>query len=209
MHILGVGGHMRRIYNPTQYEFLQPLQHWNVFITVSALCLGAVAAHLRRQLLLEPVRRAEGATRNPWHANTLEWEAPTPPPHGNFPGPLPTVYRGPYEYSSPQVDGGLPAAGAAARAAGGASRRLALTACADPGRPSISRRPRVHWTGAAASRQRGADYVALTKPRVVTMVLVTTLVGFYLGTDGHAVDSLRLLAHAARHRRSPPAARWR
>ena len=24
MHILGVGGQMRRIYNPTQYEFLQP-----------------------------------------------------------------------------------------------------------------------------------------------------------------------------------------
>jgi len=43
------------------------------------------------------------AARNPWQANTLEWEAPTPPPHGNFPGPVPTVYRGPYEYSSPLV----------------------------------------------------------------------------------------------------------
>jgi cytochrome c oxidase subunit 1 len=43
------------------------------------------------------------AEQNPWKANTLEWEAPTPPPHGNFPGPLPTVYRGPYEYSSPLV----------------------------------------------------------------------------------------------------------
>src|SRR5262249_54290541 len=41
MHILGVGGHMRRIYNPTQYEFLKPLQGWNVFITKSALLLGA------------------------------------------------------------------------------------------------------------------------------------------------------------------------
>jgi cytochrome c oxidase subunit 1 len=41
MHFLGVGGHMRRIYNPTQYEFLMPMQHWNVFITVSALILGA------------------------------------------------------------------------------------------------------------------------------------------------------------------------
>src|SRR5207249_870423 len=40
MHIIGVGGHMRRIYNPTQYEFLKPLQHWNVFMTVSALVLG-------------------------------------------------------------------------------------------------------------------------------------------------------------------------
>jgi cytochrome c oxidase subunit 1 len=40
MHIIGMGGHMRRIYNLTQYEFLQ-LQHWNVFMTIGALCLGA------------------------------------------------------------------------------------------------------------------------------------------------------------------------
>src|SRR5262250_2055981 len=40
MHILGVGGHMRRIYNPTQYEFLKPIQHINVFITIGALILG-------------------------------------------------------------------------------------------------------------------------------------------------------------------------
>jgi protoheme IX farnesyltransferase len=32
--------------------------------------------------------------------------------------------------------------------------------------------------------RRLADYVALTKPRVVMMVLVTTLVGFYLGSAG-------------------------
>jgi cytochrome c oxidase subunit I len=37
---------------------------------------------------------------NPWDATTLEWQAPTPPPHGNF-DVAPTVYRGPYEYSVP------------------------------------------------------------------------------------------------------------
>jgi cytochrome c oxidase subunit 1 len=38
---------------------------------------------------------------NPWEATTLEWAAPTPPiPHGNF-ETVPTVYRGPYEYSVP------------------------------------------------------------------------------------------------------------
>src|SRR4029453_6238613 len=37
---------------------------------------------------------------------------------------------------------------------------------------------------AAAVRQRAADYLELTKPRVVMMVLVTTLVGYYLGSDG-------------------------
>jgi cytochrome c oxidase subunit 1 len=40
------------------------------------------------------------AGRNPWHANSLEWFAPSPPPHGNFDVP-PIVYHGPYEYSSP------------------------------------------------------------------------------------------------------------
>jgi len=37
---------------------------------------------------------------NPWQATTLEWQAPTPPPHGNF-AKTPEVYRGPYEYSVP------------------------------------------------------------------------------------------------------------
>jgi len=50
----------------------------------------------------------------------------------------------------------------------------------------------LHWP-ATAVRQRLADYLELTKPRVVTMVLVTTLVGFYLGGD--AAPSLRLLLH--------------
>jgi cytochrome c oxidase subunit 1 len=101
MHILGVGGHMRRIYNPTQYEFLQPLQPINVFITVSAILLGLsqIPFIINFFWSLFAGRRAE---RNPWQANTLEWVAPTPTPHGNFEA-IPTVYRGPYEYSSPEV----------------------------------------------------------------------------------------------------------
>jgi len=37
---------------------------------------------------------------NPWKATTLEWETPTPPPHGNFIKEV-KVYRDPYEYSVP------------------------------------------------------------------------------------------------------------
>jgi cytochrome c oxidase subunit 1 len=37
---------------------------------------------------------------NPWQATTLEWETPTPPPHGNFTKEI-KVYRDPYEYSVP------------------------------------------------------------------------------------------------------------
>jgi protoheme IX farnesyltransferase len=42
-------------------------------------------------------------------------------------------------------------------------------------------------------RQRVADYVELTKPRVVLMVLVTTLVGYYLGS--WTTPDLVLLLH--------------
>jgi cytochrome c oxidase subunit 1 len=37
---------------------------------------------------------------NPWEATTLDWQTPTPPPHGNFDKPV-EVFRGPYEYSVP------------------------------------------------------------------------------------------------------------
>lgn len=36
--------------------------------------------------------------------------------------------------------------------------------------------------GLTQARRRAADFLALTKPRVVLMVLVTTLIGFYLGS---------------------------
>jgi cytochrome c oxidase subunit 1 len=37
---------------------------------------------------------------NPWQATTIEWQTPTPPPHGNFSKPI-EVHRGPYDYSVP------------------------------------------------------------------------------------------------------------
>ena len=101
MHFLGVGGHMRRIYNPMQYEFIQPMQDWNVFITYSALILGASQIFFLYNFVVS-LFAGKKAERNPWQANTLEWVAPTPPPHGNF-EVQPVVYRGPYEYSSPEV----------------------------------------------------------------------------------------------------------
>jgi len=47
------------------------------------------------------IRHGKSAgSNNPWHSTTLEWQTPTPPPHGNF-DVVPTVVRGPYEYSVP------------------------------------------------------------------------------------------------------------
>jgi cytochrome c oxidase subunit 1 len=100
MHFLGVGGMMRRIYNPTQYEFLVHLQPIAVFMSVCAFILGA-SQFLFIWNFIASLAKGKKADRNPWHSNTLEWTAPSPPPHGNWGATLPTVHRGPYEYSVP------------------------------------------------------------------------------------------------------------
>ena len=99
MHILGMGGHMRRIYNPLQHDFLNPLIPINRLITISALCLGAFQIFFLVNFIWS-LCFGRKADRNPWNANTLDWSSPTPGIHGNF-EVLPTVYRGPYEYSVP------------------------------------------------------------------------------------------------------------
>ncbi len=99
MHSLGSGGHMRRIYDPTQYEFLQAMQPVNVFITISAFLLFGSQLIFAGNFIISWFKGAK-APENPWHDNSLEWTVPSPPPHGNF-AAVPVVYRGPYEYSSP------------------------------------------------------------------------------------------------------------
>jgi len=103
MHFLGVAGHMRRIWNPLQYEFLQPLQGMNQFISVSAFLLG-LSQILFLVNFFWSLFAGKKAEMNPWHANTLEWAAPSPPPHGNWGEHLPIVHHGPYEYSVPGVE---------------------------------------------------------------------------------------------------------
>lgn len=99
MHILGIGGMMRRIYDPTVYAHLQHFQPINKFITISALCLGISQIPFFINLFYS-VWKGKIADKNPWKANSLEWSADSPPPHHNF-AKTPTVYRGPYEFSHP------------------------------------------------------------------------------------------------------------
>jgi cytochrome c oxidase subunit 1 len=49
------------------------------------------------------ISRGKKVGDNPWNATTLEWQTPTPPPHGNFDKPI-EAHRGPYEYSVPGHD---------------------------------------------------------------------------------------------------------
>ncbi len=102
MHILGMGGHMRRIYDPNQYEFLQRFQGMNKFISISAFLLFASQIPFIVNFFWS-LFRGKKSGMNPWRDNGLEWTIPSPAPHGNF-EVTPTVYRGPYEFSSPEVE---------------------------------------------------------------------------------------------------------
>jgi len=102
MHLVGAAGFPRRLADPYHYEAFAHLLPINQFMTVSAILLGLSQliffGNLFYSLFWGP-----RAGRNPWKANSLEWSAPSPPGHGNFDF-QPIVYRGPYEYSSPEVD---------------------------------------------------------------------------------------------------------
>ena len=101
MHILGIGGQMRRIYDPTNYVFLQPQQVLNVFISISAFFLAAAQLVFLANFFVSIWAGKRVTSNNPWHATTLEWETPCPTGHGNFGPELPVVHRWAFDYSSP------------------------------------------------------------------------------------------------------------
>ncbi len=103
MHNLGIGGMMRHLYDPTQYQFLQHLQPLNAFISIAAFALGA-AQLLFLFNFVWSLFRGPRAEANPWRANTLEWQAPSPPPHGNWGEAVPVVFRWPYDYGVSGAD---------------------------------------------------------------------------------------------------------
>jgi cytochrome c oxidase subunit I len=101
MHILGIGGQMRRIYDPTQYMFLVPQQPVNVFITYAAFILGAAQLIFIFNFFVSIFAGKRAVGYNPWNATTLEWTVPCPTGHGNFGEELPVVHRWPFDYSVP------------------------------------------------------------------------------------------------------------
>lgn len=101
MHYLGFMGMPRRYFNYESYQFLPPSMHTlQIIITISALIVGAAQLIFLVNFLYSWLRGPK-APDNPWQATTLEWQAPTPPPHGNWVGQLPEVHRWPYDYSVP------------------------------------------------------------------------------------------------------------
>lgn len=72
----------------------------NKIISYAAWMLFLAQIPFILNLFISIKRGAKIPNDNPWDATTLEWQTPTPPPHGNFDREM-VVFRGPYEYSVP------------------------------------------------------------------------------------------------------------
>jgi cytochrome c oxidase subunit 1 len=100
MFFLGLAGVSRRLYDGgATYQFAQPALHYNVTSSWGAWMLGIAQIPFIINFFWS-MKGGKKVGANPWDATTLEWAAPSPPPHGNFEHP-PEAYRGPYEYSVP------------------------------------------------------------------------------------------------------------
>ena len=103
MFIVGLAGVSRRLYDGgATYAHAQHVLWLNEVMSISAWGLGLAQIPFIINFFLS-LKRGALADDNPWHATTLEWAAPSPPPHGNF-ASQPVVYRGPYEYSVPGME---------------------------------------------------------------------------------------------------------
>ncbi|MDB4347409.1 cbb3-type cytochrome c oxidase subunit I [Bacteroidia bacterium] len=100
MHFMGLAGVPRRYYMFTVIPEFEIWADVNVMITIAAI-VGSVAQIIFLWNFFSNIFRGEKSEQNPWKSNTLEWTAPLEGIHGNWPGAIPTVYRGAYEYSRP------------------------------------------------------------------------------------------------------------
>jgi cytochrome c oxidase subunit 1 len=100
MFLQGMAGVHRRWFDGgASYQFVEHVMHWNAVMSWSAWLLGIAQIPFIVNFFWS-IWKGEKVSDNPWEATTLEWAAPSPPPHGNFAQPI-AVYRGPNEYSVP------------------------------------------------------------------------------------------------------------
>jgi cytochrome c oxidase subunit I len=93
----GLLGMPRRVssYNPSLHTL-------NVFVSISAFCLGASMLVLLANLVWSLILRREPAGANPWLSKSLEWQLPSPVPVHNF-DRIPVINSAPYGYGLPDA----------------------------------------------------------------------------------------------------------
>jgi cytochrome c oxidase subunit 1 len=111
MFAQGMAGMLRRMYDGginyatastpgTTGGLSDSIMHLNVVVSTAVWCLGLSQIPFIINFFWSIKHGKKIDSDNPWHATTLDWQTPTPPPHGNF-AKTPVVHRGPYEYSVP------------------------------------------------------------------------------------------------------------
>ena len=103
MHWLGLLGINRRYsafeaYSPSVRAQIMPIQR---FITAAAVVTISAQLIFLFNFIWSLWKGRTCKEENPWHATTLEWSVPSPPPFDNFGGREPVVYRAAYEFSVP------------------------------------------------------------------------------------------------------------
>tara|TARA_B100001964_G_scaffold9286_1_gene9865 strand:- start:778 stop:2493 length:1716 start_codon:yes stop_codon:yes gene_type:complete len=104
MFIQGLAGVSRRLWDGGEiYAHAADVLYLNEVMSVSAWLLGLAQLFFIVNMIISLKGKKTGEV-NPWGATTLDWTDTTSPPlgHGNF-EKVPTVYRGPYEYSVPDA----------------------------------------------------------------------------------------------------------
>ena len=100
MHYEGLAGMPRRYYDFSNWESFKMFGGLNTFISIVAMIVFAAQFLFIFNFFYSIFkgRKLTERNRNPWDSTTMEWTTPVHPPHGNWTGEIPEVYRWPYDY---------------------------------------------------------------------------------------------------------------
>jgi cytochrome c oxidase subunit I len=100
MHWLGLISHLPFALAPSFSSIAALKTAIGTFVTIATLATISAQTIFVANLVKTLTRYSQTAEKNPWHATTLEWSLPSPPPPGNFTGPAPVVFRGAYDFGA-------------------------------------------------------------------------------------------------------------
>ncbi|HMO62539.1 MAG TPA: cbb3-type cytochrome c oxidase subunit I [Ferruginibacter sp.] len=98
MHYEGLAGMPRRYYDYGMWESFKMFGGLNQFISFVSMIVFAAQLLFVFNFIYSIFKGRKLTALNPWGANTLEWTTPLRPGHGNWPGEIPEVHRGAYDY---------------------------------------------------------------------------------------------------------------
>jgi cytochrome c oxidase subunit 1 len=99
MHYEGLAGMPRRYYDFSTWETFKHFGQLNEFISFVAMIVFAAQLLFVFNFFYSMYKGRKVTDANPWGSNTLEWTTPINPGHGNWPGEIPEVHRGAYDYA--------------------------------------------------------------------------------------------------------------